>query len=446
MIGHIGNFYDCRAAKLFLAAEMISLIEKRRATFRKMGIGPGKRVMLPAHSSADFFSSMLALWSLEASAVPVDPKMTGAESEALRVKAAPSFVLPENIVDAAGSEAITSWPKPGRAESLILFTTGTLSTPRGVILSAQAVANKISALGAKLPLQDMGKTLCVLPVSFGHGLIGNSFAPWLNGCELTSSPPLDVKSAQDFPQLLRDRKISFFSSVPGMWALLSRMTEPAADTAVKRIFCASAPLGDNTFRAIQNLFPGVPFHNVYGLTEMGSWVSMSAPLKDAAAGRIGFPLDGEMKLHEGEIALRGPSRMNGYLGESALNEDEWLQTSDVAEFSAEEGYVIKGRSGHVVNKGGVKIQLEEIESLLSGRPGVREALCFRVGDRDVGENFEVAVVLVEDSEKSRDGLQAWLVQTVSAQRRPARWHFLKTLPVNARGKPDRHELRRILGR
>jgi len=420
MTRNMGGIFDWSAQKYYSKAELLSLIEKRS---EKLGECSGRRVLLRADNSADFFISMIALWSVGASVVPIDPRLTDAERDSLR------------------RAVSTECEDPG--EALILFTTGTLAAPRGVVLSAKAITNKISTLGRELPLTDMFSTLCFLPLSFGHGLIGNSLVPWLNGAELTIAPPLDVVNAQTLPTILEERKISFFSSVPGVWALLERMIEPPSVPYLRRIFCASAPLGGRTFAAIQKLFPGVPVHNVYGMTEMASWVSLSPELKEAPEGNIGFPIDGEIQLSDGQISVRGHSRMNGYLGEKPLNAGDWFKTGDLAEFHPDTGYVWKGRTGHIVNKGGIKVQLEEIEAIVSSHPNVREALAFKVEDPIVGENFEIAVVLMDPAPAAREDLVNWLNQKVSPQRRPARWHFRDVLPMNSRGKPDRQALRRV---
>jgi acyl-CoA synthetase (AMP-forming)/AMP-acid ligase II len=442
MFANMGSFFDWGAQRLLTRAEMQARIEKRRATLAKMGIAAGARVVLPAKNDAEFFISLLALWSLGASAVPLDPRLTETEIQSLKDKARAGHLLESALADAGGSMPLISWPAPDGSETLILFTTGTLSAPRGVVLSARAVAHKMKILGAKLPMADLASALCFLPVSFGHGLITNSLAPWLNGAELTLAPPLDPAGAQELPDLLRERKITFFSSVPGAWALLDRMIEPVEKSGMRRIFCASAPLGENVFRIIQRLFPGVPLHNVYGLTEMCSWISMSAEFGEYVPGEIGFPFDGEMKIENGELSVRGESRMNGYLGEAPLKDGEWFTTRDIADYSESRGYILRGRTGHIVNRGGVKVLLEEIETLLAGNANVREALCFKTEDKDLGENFEAGVVLTDSSANGQAAFLAWFSGQVSPQRRPARWHFIESLPVNARGKPDRAGLKK----
>lgn len=444
MIAKMGSLFDWQAQRELTARELLAIIEQRRDTFTKMGLGERSRVFLPCSSSIDFFASLLSLWSLGVAVIPLDTRLTATETAALKLKAGESVSLPSQIDWSSGRQPLLNWPQASHQESLILFTTGTLSVPRGVILSSRALENKIATLGAKLPLSDMSSTLCFLPLSFGHGLIGNSLVPWLNGASLTIMPTVDVASAQTLPEVLRHRGITFFSSVPGVWALLARMIEPVLGTGVKRIFCASAPMGENIFKTVQRLFPAVPLHNVYGLTEMASWIAMSPEIEAFRPGQIGFSIDGEVKLENHEIYVRGESAMNGYLGETPRASGNWIRTSDLADYSDLDGYILRGRLGNIVNKGGVKVQLEEIEDLLQSHPNVRGALCFKSEDRDVGENFEVGLVLVDSSHEAREKVQSWFTDRVSLQRRPARWHFLDSLPVNSRGKPDRARLKETI--
>lgn len=442
----MGGVYDWSEQRLYSPKQMRARIELRRGTFKQMGFRSGERVLLPAVGGADFLASILALWSLRISAVPLDPRLTFAESKALETNSKADHVLPASIQDSGKSLELQSWPEPDEREALVLFTTGTLSQPRGVILSARSVEHKIKNLGVHLPRGDFERTLCVLPLSFGHGLMGNALMPWLNGAELTITSPLDVAGAQAFGEILSSRQVSFFSSVPGMWALLSRLMDPQPQSSVCRIFCASAPMGENTFREIQRLFPKAALHNVYGLTEMCSWVSVSRELRSFRAGEIGFPVDGEMRIENGELHVRGVSRMTGYLGEPALRAGEWFKTADLAEYSPSSGYTIQGRVGNIVNRGGVKVQLEEIEALLCTHPNVRGVLAFKTSDPNLGESFEVGLTLTQNSEQTQRELQTWCAERVSPQRRPARWHFLENLPMNGRGKPDRSLLKEKLGR
>jgi acyl-CoA synthetase (AMP-forming)/AMP-acid ligase II len=445
MIAKMGCLFDWQAQRELAARELLATIEQRRDTFTKMGLSERSRVFLPCSSSFDFFASLMSLWSLGAAVIPLDTRLTPTETAALKLKAGDSVSLPPQIDWTSGKQPLLKWPQASRRESLILFTTGTLSVPRGVILSSLALENKIASLGSTLPLSDMSSTLCFLPLSFGHGLIGNSLVPWLNGASLTIMPTMDVASAQALPDVLRHRGVTFFSSVPGVWALLARMIEPVLGLSVKRIFCASAPMGENIFKTIQKLFPGVPLHNVYGLTEMASWIAMSPEIETFRPGQIGFSIDGEVKLENHEIYVRGDSAMNGYLGETPRASGDWIRTSDRADYRAPDGYILRGRLGNIVNKGGIKIQLEEIEDLLQSHPNVRGALCFKTEDREVGENFEVGLVLADSTPDAREKVQSWFADRVSLQRRPSRWHFINSLPVNARGKPDRSELKRTIG-
>lgn len=417
MTERVGEIFDWAERRLYTPVQVRQKISEFQDAYSAKGLKAGHREIICAENRAETLFRILALWSMGCSVVPLDPRLTKSEHDSLC----------SQVDKTAGHE-----------ERLILFTTGTMSAPKGVVLTASALESKINILGKKLPLNDLNRMLCVLPLSFGHGLMANSLVPWLNGVCLTIAPLLDPVTAQEFPIILQEQKITAFSSVPGMWAILSRMIEPPENSGVKRIFCASAPMTEKIFNEIKRFFPDANLHNVFGMTEMSSWVAMTPPLTAYRSGWIGHVLDGEMKVNEGRLEVRGPSRMRNYLGHPELEPSSWFSTGDLAE-KKDDGFFLKGREGWLINRGGVKIQLEEIENILNRHEFVKESAGFRTTDEEGNESYEVAIVL--DANSRLEAVQKWFFEQVSPHRRPSSWHCVKVIPHDYRGKVDRSRLK-----
>ena len=103
---------------------------------------------------------------------------------------------------------------------LTLFTSGTTSTPKGVVLSLRSIVLRVKLNGKEIGEETMRNTLCTLPLYFGHGLIGNCLTPLLNGCNLFILENSDLKTIAQLNQVIDTNKVTFLSSVPAFWKLV----------------------------------------------------------------------------------------------------------------------------------------------------------------------------------------------------------------------------------
>ena len=149
----------------------------------------------------------------------------------------------------------------------------------------------------------------------------------------------------------------------------------------------------------------------------------------------------------GELLLRGPNVMKGYLNRpeataEAIVEDGWFRTGDVAEIDADGWIHIKDRLKDIVIRGGENVDCSEVEAAIYELDAVAEAAVFGVPDERLGEEVAAAVVLVPGAELDEARLAAHLAGRLARYKHPRRvWFLDHPLPRNANGKFLKRELR-----
>ncbi len=179
-----------------------------------------------------------------------------------------------------------------------------------------------------------------------------------------------------------------------------------------------APLLERARRA------GLPVLESYGMTETASMVTCE-----------GVPLPGmEARVVGGEIEVRGPALMRGYLGHEPVN--GWFRTGDLGSIDSHGRLVVHARRGDLIISGGENIYPAEVEGALLAHPDVREAAVLPAPDERWGQ---VGVAYVSAT-ASENALRDFLRERLARYKTPARFIFLEALPRNAAGKVDRARL------
>jgi acyl-CoA synthetase (AMP-forming)/AMP-acid ligase II len=186
-----------------------------------------------------------------------------------------------------------------------------------------------------------------------------------------------------------------------------------ASHRLRFIRSCSAPLPPQTAMALEDLF-GVPAVEAYGMTEAAHQMACN-PLPPGLrkVGSVGIPTGTEIAIVdetgtrlpqgvEGEIVVRGPNVMAGYVASEQTNAndfiDGWFRTGDQGQLDRDGYLFITGRIKEVINRGGEKISPREIDEVLLSHPAVAEAVTFAIPDARMGEEIGVALVLRPKSE------------------------------------------------
>jgi long-chain acyl-CoA synthetase len=188
----------------------------------------------------------------------------------------------------------------------------------------------------------------------------------------------------------------------------------------------------------------------YGLTEC-SPVCVENPYgRPTRPGSIGVPIPGfEAKVVDerdsdvgrgevGELIVRGPGVMKGYLHQPEATEETlrggWLHTGDLAR-QDEEGYIyIVDRKKDMVIRGGYNVYPREVEEILYAHPAVSEAAVLGVPHPDLGEEVAALVVLRPGTNATAEEIRAFVKERVAPYKYPRLVKLVKELPKSVTGK------------
>ena len=364
-------------------------------------------------------------------------------------------------------------------DALIFYTSGTTGFPKGAQLTHRAVVHNLMNMifltacgdtararrtarsgGGDGPAPAAPAVTALLPVPLFHVTGCNCVLHTVTiagGC-LVLMYRWDTAEAL---RLIEREEVTVFTGVPTMSReLLQHPDWGRTDTSslLSMGGGGAAIPTDLVHRIDDGLSAGRPGVG-YGLTETAGIAtaisnefyvanpSSVGPLLPCMEARIvdedGSTLDPGRR---GELLLRGPNVMKGYLNQpDATAEaivDGWFRTGDVAEIDADGWIYIKDRIKDVVIRGGENIHCSEVEAAIYELDEVAEAAVFGVLDERLGEEVGAAVVLVPGSELSEAGLAAHLEGRLARFKHPRYvWFLDEPLPRNANAKFLKRELR-----
>lgn len=257
------------------------------------------------------------------------------------------------------------WPQlqPSRR---IIYTSGTTGAPKGVVLDEAAMAASLRGLERASKAGPNDIHLSALPFSLLLEQLAGLLLPLKLGARVhiaatPQSAPVEAERVGATTSVL----------VPDLlngWVAWLRHTGRHAPATLRFVAVGGAPVGEALADAAWAL--GLPVHEGYGLSECCSVVAVNRP-GQRRPGTVGRPLDGvRVTIEDGEIVVRGPTVMSGYLGGTAA--DGVWRTGDCGQMLPDGSLLVLGRKDDVVvTPGGRNIHPEWIEPLLLVDPAIR---------------------------------------------------------------------------
>src|SRR5215210_4285711 len=454
--------------------DLAQQVERLAEQLRRAGLRSGDCIVMVLPNGLEFLVVLLALARAGLIAAPLNPsyktdelriflediqpgaiivaRSNPAVSEAAAGRSLPiwqSFVEPSGAVRLKGvpelSRSIAGNPT-GDDFALLLHTSGTTSRPKGVPLTHTNVLRSTLNIASHYALTSADRSLVVMPLFHGHGLIGAALATLASGGTAIVPPRF---SASQFWDLFRRHGATWFTAVPTIHEVLLERADKdgAPDHGARFIRSCSAALAPAVLANLEKRF-GAPVLEAYGLTEAAHQVASNPlPPRPRKPGTVGFSTGVEIAImdhtsgllpsnHAGEVVVRGLDVMRGYRNDpvatAATFMNGWLRTGDAGVLD-DDGYLsLTGRIKELINRGGEKIAPSEIDDVLLEHPAVAEAAAFGVPDAKYGEEVWAAVVLKGDTDAQQ--LQAFARTRLADFKAPKVIWITSALPKNETGK------------
>lgn len=479
--GRVLGYADLAARAREVAQHLDALgLEKGDVVSFMLGNGPGTAELILGSMYGGFVCAPLnTAAGLSQLTYVLDHSKTGivfvsTEHEKKLSQALASITREVRIV-VTDVDAGPEWPTAPTAErslprvasgddAMLMYTSGTTGKPKGVLLTHEnMLSGGRNVAGAHaLSRDDCG--LCVLPLCHINAQTVSLLGTLLSGGVLVLPHRFSVKR---FWRWIADHECTWFSVVPTMIAYLLHDAD-TADARTRNALdkvrfgrSASAPLPPALHEQFESRF-GIPIIETMGITEAAAQI-LANPMPPAARriGSPGLPYGNEVIIAnaggergpdvEGEILVRGPNVMRGYLRDpeataAAIDADGWLHTGDLGR-KDDEGFVfVTGRLKELIIKAGENISPREIDDALFSHPAVIEAGTVGIPDDRLGEDVVAGVVIRDDIPCDERDLIEHCAARTGMFKAPRAVYFMNELPKGPTGKILRHELAAIIQR
>jgi len=393
-------------------------------------------VCLQIGNRAEWPALVIAVWRSGRTLLPLELEIS--EDRRCRIEQSCGAVL-RILPSSAGLatvqlEDLTSLATSGT--DMLKITSGTTSEPRAIRFTAAQLLADYENICKTMELRESDLNYGVASFAHSYGF-SNLITPLLcDGMALVVSSDLIPRAIVEG---IRSTSATVFPAVPALFRSLAEFS--VSLRKLRLCISAGAPLPGTVARGFSKRWSR-KIHSLYGASECGGICYDRTNAIEIPPNYVGQPLEGVSLTVETE----GPSQVwvgglavgSGYWppGEEANFAHRAFRPADLLERSGD-GFVLVGRTSELINVAGRKLNPGEVETVLKMSPNVREAVVLGLPASARGEE----VVACIQGEVTEAELRRLCASNLAAWQVPRRWFFFEKIPLNARGKISRAELR-----
>ena len=348
-----------------------------------------------------------------------------------------------------------------RGDSLaqIVYTSGTESLPKGVMLTHDALLWEYAGCIADAQIAESDLVLHALPLY--HCAQLDAFlgpAIYVGASNIITSRP----TPDNLLTLLPRHQVTSFFAPPTLWIglLRSRAFDPQALCNLRKGYYGASIMPVEVLSELLTRLPRIRFWNLYGQTEIAPVATVLKPedqlRKAGSAGRAA--LNVEIRLVDedgrdvprgeiGEVVHRSPQLLRGYFKDEERTREAfrggWFHSGDLARMDSEGYITIVDRKKDVIKTGGENVASREVEEMLYGHPSVSEVAVIGVTHEKWIEAVLAVVVIKQGQSVTEEALLAHCKERLAHFKVPKRVLFVDELPKNPSGKLLKRQLRQV---
>jgi len=352
---------------------------------------------------------------------------------------------------------------PATHVAVIPYSSGTTGFAKGVQLShTNLVANVVQCTPVLDATAD-DRIMAFLPFFHIYGMTVLLNLAFYRHASLITLPRFDLPQ---FLQVIQDQKSTFAFIAPPVAVALAK--HPIVDqydlSTIRGMMSGAAPLSEALALAVTERL-GVHMQQGYGMSELSPVSHVIPPDRDdLSRGTIGFPIANiECKLintetgaeielpaegasEAGELWVRGPNVMLGYLGQEeatrdTIDADGFLHTGDIALVNHDGSFQIVDRLKELIKYKGYQVAPAELEALLLTHPEIADAAVVAALDEEAGEVPKAFVVLKDGSELDAEAVMQFVASQVAPHKKVRAVSFIDAVPKSSAGKILRKDLK-----
>jgi surfactin family lipopeptide synthetase A len=452
---------------------------------RDAGVGPGVAVGLCVERSLEMIVGILGILKAGGAYVPLDPSYPRERLEFMLADSRAALLLTQSrLAGLRLSRSIRTvfldsdeWQKDGRQKgewrnstppenlAYIIYTSGSTGGPKGVLVSHGNLAHSNQA---RLQYyKDPVDSFLLLSSYAFDSSVASIFHSLTSGGTLVIPGPEFRWQPDQIVRLIAQNQISHALTIPSLYSEVLDHADPAEISSLRNVIVAGEACSRQLVNQHYRILPRVALFNEYGPTEASVWSSVyeCEPGESDGPVPIGRPI-ANTRLYvldtnaqpvpvgvAGELYIGGDGVAQGYWNRADLTQASFVpdpfvddpaarlyRTGDMVRYLPDGNLEFLGRCDQQVKIRGLRIELGEVESMLTQHPDVREAAVMIHSNGSREPQLAAYVTTHEKNATSSGELRVFLKSRLPAYMVPAAFHVLNSFPHTPNGKVDRQRL------